>query len=236
MAETDITNETAGIRGRARRMLAAEVGAFLLLILPSLVLGALLRTPRSVGFAVTAVTTIAQDTGLVALVLYFLWRNGEPLRRLGWNFGGGVREVLVGIVLFGPIAFATSALATWLTKLGLSAPSGEISFLAPAGAGELALGVLLVAVVAVAEETIFRGYLLLRFGALTRSTEAAVILSSIVFGLGHGYEGSAGMVSVAVLGALYALVYVWRQSLIAPIVMHFLQDLLGIVIPNIGGS
>jgi membrane protease YdiL (CAAX protease family) len=233
VAETDIANETAPGGGMARRMQAAEVGAFLLLILPSLVLGALMRTPRSVGFAVTALAVIAHEAGRVGLLLYFLWRNGEPLRRLGWNLSGGAREALVGVVLFGPIAYATSALATFLTKLGLSAPSGEISFLAPSGAGELALGVVLVAVVAVAEETIFRGYLLLRFGALTRSTEAAVILSSIVFGLGHGYEGSAGMLSVATLGALYALVYVWRQSLVAPIVMHFLQDLLGIVIPGI---
>jgi membrane protease YdiL (CAAX protease family) len=49
--------------------------------------------------------------------------------------------------------------------------------------------------VAVAEETIFRGYLILRFRAVTGRTSAAVLLSSIVFSLGHGYEGMAGVIS-----------------------------------------
>jgi membrane protease YdiL (CAAX protease family) len=31
------------------------------------------------------------------------------------------------------------------------------------------------------------------------------------------------------LGLMFAVVYVWRQSLVAPIVMHFLQDFPGIV-------
>ena len=89
---------------------------------------------------------------------------------------------------------------------------------------------MLVTVVAVAEETIFRGYLLLRFPVVVRSTAASVLLSSATFAVGHGYEGSAGLVTVGVMGAVFALVYLWRRSLVAPIVMHFLQDFLGIVL------
>jgi uncharacterized protein len=37
-------------------------------------------------------------------------------------------------------------------------------------------------------------------------------------------------VTVGAMGAVFALVYVWRGSLLAPIVMHFLQDFLGIVL------
>ena len=62
------------------------------------------------------------------------------------------------------------------------------------------LAFILVTVVAVAEETIFRGYLILRFRAVTGRTSAAVLLSSIVFSLGHGYEGMAGVISVFSLG------------------------------------
>lgn len=80
-----------------------------------------------------------------------------------------------------------------------------------------------------AEETIFRGYLILRFQALTISPTAAVLLSAFIFSLGHGYEGWAGVMIVGIMGVVLALVYLWRQSLIAPIVMHFLQDFLGIV-------
>jgi membrane protease YdiL (CAAX protease family) len=59
---------------------------------------------------------------------------------------------------------------------------------------------------------------------------AAVLLSAVIFSLGHGYEGSAGVITVGAMGIALAVVYAWRRSLIAPIVMHFLQDLLAIVI------
>jgi membrane protease YdiL (CAAX protease family) len=32
------------------------------------------------------------------------------------------------------------------------------------------------------------------------------------------------------MGLAFALVYLWRKSLVAPIVMHFLQDFIGIVL------
>jgi uncharacterized protein len=97
------------------------------------------------------------------------------------------------------------------------------------------LAAVLVAVVAVAEETIFRGYLMLRFQALLRGSAQAVLLSSVIFSLGHGYEGSAGLVTVGVMGAVFAVIYLWRRSLVAPIVMHFLQDFLSIVLAPLLG-
>ena len=89
---------------------------------------------------------------------------------------------------------------------------------------------LLVIVVAIAEETMFRGYLILRLKAVTASPAAAVVLSAVIFALGHGYEGTAGVVTVGVMGLVFALIYLWRKSLIAPIVMHFLQDFISIIL------
>ena len=83
-----------------------------------------------------------------------------------------------------------------------------------------------------AEETIFRGYLLLRFQPILRSATASVLLSSVIFALGHGYEGTAGLATVGTMGAVFAVVYLWRGSLVAPIVMHFLQDIS--TLPNRG--
>ena len=90
-------------------------------------------------------------------------------------------------------------------------------------------------IVAVAEETIFRGYLLLRFGAILRNPSLGAVISAAIFSLGHGYEGSAGVLTVSFMGLVFALIYLWRQSLVAPIAMHFLQDFIGIVLlPLIG--
>ena len=93
----------------------------------------------------------------------------------------------------------------------------------------------MVIIVAFAEETVFRGYLSLRFKAVTESPSAAILLSAVIFSLGHGYEGSAGVITVSLMGLIFALVYVWRQSLVAPMVMHFLQDFIGIVLLPIVG-
>jgi len=84
--------------------------------------------------------------------------------------------------------------------------------------------------VALTEETIFRGYLILRLRAVRRSSVLAVVLSAAIFSLGHGYEGTAGVMTVGVMGAIFAIIYLWRKSLVAPIVMHFLQDFVGIVL------
>jgi membrane protease YdiL (CAAX protease family) len=63
----------------------------------------------------------------------------------------------------------------------------------------------------------------------------AVLVSTVIFSLGHGYEGTAGVITVGVLGLTFALVYVWRKSLVAPVVMHFLQDFIGIILLPLRG-
>ena len=57
-----------------------------------------------------------------------------------------------------------------------------------------------------------------------------MLLSSVIFSLRHGYEGSAGLAPIGVMGAVFAVIYLWRRSLVAPIVMRFLQDFLSIVL------
>jgi len=109
------------------------------------------------------------------------------------------------------------------------------SFLATKGIAESLLASVMVIIVAFAEETVFRGYLSLRFKAVTESPNAAILLSAVIFSLGHGYEGSAGVITVGVMGLLFDLVYVWRQSLVAPMVVHFLQDFVSIVLLPIVG-
>ncbi len=210
---------------------AREVAVFLFLIVPSMALSLFAIRQGQLGFVLTATAIIFRDLGLVSLILFFLWRNGEPVARIGWTWRQPLRELSVGVACFVPVWLGAMLLEWALLRAGLSAPATpRPSFLEARGVAEAILAVLLVTVVAVAEETIFRGYLLLRFPAVVRSMAAAVLLSSAVFALGHGYEGSAGLVTVGVLGAVFALVYLWRGSLVAPVVMHFLQDFLSVVL------
>jgi uncharacterized protein len=183
------------------------------------------------GFTITALATILRDLALVSLIGFFLWRNGEAIDRVGWNFRKGPQDVIRGLFLF-VFVFLGAAYLDWLLlAAGFSAPSTPTpKFLTVRGPAELLLALVLVVVVAVAEEIIFRGYLILRLKTVTGSTTLAVVLSSVIFSLGHGYEGTAGVVTVGFMGLFFAVVYVWRRSLVAPIVMHFLQDFLTIII------
>jgi len=141
------------------------------------------------------------------------------------------------VALFFPVTFGAGLLENWLRRAGLSTPPAHApSFLTLHGSGEVALAVLLVVIVALAEETIFRGYLLLRFQAVKPGPWAAALLSAVIFSLGHGYEGSAGVVTVGAMGFVLALIYLWRGSLTGPIIIHFLQDFSSLVLPVLGGG
>ncbi|MDA8186692.1 MAG: type II CAAX endopeptidase family protein [Dehalococcoidales bacterium] len=208
-----------------------EVSVFLFLIVPSMVLSLFVVKQGGLSFVLVAVATILRDLALVSLILLFLWRNGEPIGRIGWTFENGWKDIVLGVVLFIPLFFGAGLLESAFRAAGLSAPSTPLpSFLTAKGYSEFILAFVLVVVVALAEETIFRGYLILRFRNIAQSVPAAIILSAVIFSLGHGYEGSAGIATVGLMGVALAIVYVWRRSLVAPIVMHFLQDFIGIVL------
>lgn len=222
----------------ARLVQTMEVAVFLFLIVPSLAASFFIANQLQLSFTATAISSILNDLALMSLVFYLIWRNGESPGQIGWTSRGLKREILWGVLLFVPVSFGASALENALHAAGLSAPPKPPGFLVAAGPAKVILGVALVTVVALAEETVFRGYLLLRFMAVTGRSAAAVLLSAVIFSLGHGYEGVAGLLTVLFLGIVLAVVYLWRQSLTAPMVMHFLIDFSSIVLmaPQVRGG
>jgi membrane protease YdiL (CAAX protease family) len=221
----------------SRRQQLAEVSVFLFLIVPSMIMALFMIRHGGMSFVLIALSSILRDLALVSLIIFFLWRNGEDIGTIGWRIRNIGKEAGLGLLLFIPFSFGAGLLESGLRRIGFSAPSTPLPSLIPEKTTEeFLLAVLLVVVVAVAEETIFRGYLILRFRNTMASTAAAVLASAFIFSLGHGYEGSAGVVTVGVMGLVFALVYIWRQSLVAPVVMHFLQDFIGIVLLPLLGT
>ena len=184
------------------------MSVFLFLIVPSMVLSLFAVTRGTPGFVVTAVSVILRDLALCGLVLFFLWRNGEPRQRIGWTSRDWMRQAALGVLLF-PLMFVGAAFCAWMfSKMGLSSPRSPLrSVLSIRSVFEAPLAVLLVAVVAVTEETIFRGYLFLRLGAVTGRMPWAVFLSTVIFAMGHGYEGGVGLATVGLIGLTLGLVY-----------------------------
>ena len=214
----------------ARKVQTIELAVFLFLIVPNMAGSFFISSQTQVKFLFTALASIFNDLGLVSLVLYFIWRNREPVQQIGWTSRNLGREIAWGALIFIPVYYAANMLEAGLHQAGLSAPARTPSFLLANGSWNIVLAFFLVVVVAVAEETVFRGYLILRFKSATGRIGMAVLLSTAIFSIGHGYEGMAGILSVFFLGLVLAFVYLWRRSLVAPMVMHFLIDFTSIVV------
>jgi membrane protease YdiL (CAAX protease family) len=208
-----------------------EVLVFLIFIVPSMMGSFFAVEGGNPHFLILSSSLIFNDLAYICLIVFFLWRNGEPLADIGWKFDGMKKEAILGAGLFVPLTACVWLFETGLQRLGFSSHMNHLpGFMAFNGPGEIFLACILVIVVAIAEETIFRGYLIFRFRRVTGSLTASVIISSVLFSLGHGYEGPATMATIFVLATIVALIYVWRKSLVAPMVIHLLIDLYPLVL------
>jgi hypothetical protein len=132
----DSPAEQRGV-GPGWKVQAVELAVFLFLLAPSLLLSLFAVRQGSLPFVLVAVATIVRDLGLVAAVLYFLWRNGEGVARIGWTARHGRKEAILGAALFVPLYFATALLGEGLLRAGLSAPKTPLpSFLKAQGSAE----------------------------------------------------------------------------------------------------
>jgi membrane protease YdiL (CAAX protease family) len=76
----------------------------------------------------------------------------------------------------------------------------------------------------VAEELFFRGFLQNAFRARLPRT-LAIIAQSLIFGFGHSF-GIVHSMAASVMGVILGLVYEWRKTLIAPMLIHSLSNAL----------
>ncbi|HEY9127350.1 MAG TPA: CPBP family intramembrane glutamic endopeptidase [Acidobacteriaceae bacterium] len=102
----------------------------------------------------------------------------------------------------------------------------ELLELAPANGVEIAAWGALCLIVGFSEELAFRGYLQSQGAALFRRIPLGVLLSSVVFGFAHGYQGLRGMVLIGAFGAMFSIITLMRRSLFAGILAHAWHDFL----------
>ncbi len=88
--------------------------------------------------------------------------------------------------------------------------------------------VLLVLRAAVVEELLYRGYLIEKILQISGQGRLALICSVGAFTIAHlsGW-GAAHLIPVAIIGAIFALLYIWRRDLGSNWVGHFITDGLG---------
>ncbi len=168
------------------------------------------------------------------LVGYILWGARKKQVRLREIVGGkwkSVGDFLLDVVIaFGFWMVAAGVLAGLSYALGLASASQveqakkQLGALLPQNGLELGLWIALSATAGFCEEIMFRGYLQKQFQAATRSSAAAVVLQALVFGVAHAYQGGRRIILIAVYGALFGVLAVWRKSLRPGMFGHMMQD------------
>jgi membrane protease YdiL (CAAX protease family) len=105
------------------------------------------------------------------------------------------------------------------------------------GYGQLPLALLFGLAAGYREEFFFRAYLLARLEELGVPGASAVAGSTLLFCLGHVYEGPLGVLTVAALGVLLCVVYRRRPNLHVIAVSHGLYNtlalLLSLLLPSV---
>ena len=79
----------------------------------------------------------------------------------------------------------------------------------------------------ICEELVYRGYLQRQFWSLTKSLPLAFVLQSVVFGVGHIYQGWKPALVTASYGLVFGLVAAWRRSIIPGAIAHAVVDIMG---------
>jgi membrane protease YdiL (CAAX protease family) len=79
----------------------------------------------------------------------------------------------------------------------------------------------------VCEEIIFRGFLLfyLHTSPWKLDLTLALLISSVIFGLQHLYQGVNGVMASSVMGLMLGLLFLLTGNLVFPIALHTVMDL-----------
>jgi CAAX protease family protein len=103
----------------------------------------------------------------------------------------------------------------------------RFSFFLPLNAVERTWWVFVSLTAGITEEILYRGFLIHYFFAAPfhAALAVAVIVSSVVFGAGHLYQGMAGFISAVILGLLFSAVFLMTGNLLLPMILHALIDL-----------
>jgi len=81
-------------------------------------------------------------------------------------------------------------------------------------------------------EELWRVFILTRFEKVFGKPGLifALILSSVIFGLGHLYQGLSGLISISIIGFFYALVYLRKRSAVEAILAHSTENIISIIL------
>ena len=182
--------------------------------------------------AAIAVSVCVKAVVVLVVAWLLLAANGERLSSLGFT-GPALKAALVWgpLLAAGVFLFTNVVLGGALRAMGTPARPEALPglFRDPRQAP---LWVFAAVVGGGFAEELLRAFVLTRFdrsfGRI--GLAAAVVVDSVVFGLGHLYQGVTAAIQSGITGFLFALVFLWRRRAADSMVVHAIFDLLGIAL------
>lgn len=181
---------------------------------------------------VLLVSTIVMQWAIFLLIYVAVFRERTFLTGLGF------RKIML-IDFYWAFAFLLGAnlllagLAWMLEQVGLPMP-GEISLLIPTDTPGRILWVAVSFTAGFCEETAFRGYLMtrLRLVGKFQSWVIPTIVSAVVFGALHSYQGLPGMILITTYGLMFSFLFIRTGRIWPGIIAHFFQDFGALFFPQ----
>ena len=174
----------------------------------------------------------------VLLVIYFLTdqrqavgpdggHSGSAFRKLGFNFARPGRDLLQGLGLAAVIGIPSLGLYAAGRVLGITTaiiPSALDAYW-------WTVPVLILSAIrhGVVEEVIVVGYLLDRFGKFGWSVPVSIMVSSLLRGSYHLYQGFGPFIGNVVMGIVFAWLYTRTRRVMPLVIAHALLDIVAFV-------
>lgn len=135
--------------------------------------------------------------------------------------------VVAGDLLFAALGYFVANLAgDWLRAALGNAPANT-AFLLPRSGTERLLWVAVSCTAGLCEEIVYRGYLQRQLGRLTGYLPLGVILQAVAFGVSHGYQGYASMLTTGAYGLTLGVLVWWRGNVRSAALAHAATDIIG---------
>ena len=130
-----------------------------------------------------------------------------------------------GVLWVGAMTVAAIGIAWIGTRFGWR-ESETLEWLLPESARERALFVALSISAGIGEELAYRAFLIPALERASGSLALAVVVSSIAFGMMHGYQQASGAIRASLLGALLAVPVLVTGSVLPSMAAHALYDIV----------
>ena len=167
--------------------------------------------------------TMASHWTLFALLLLLWAASDRAWRELGFGLEFDTRFVVGAALTLGIIV----VLMLQLRQIDRASEEdlGNLQFLFPRTRSELRGFYGLSVTAGIVEEALWRGFLFWYLGHFM-PLWAAAIVSAVGFGVAHAYQGPAAIPRIILVGGAFAGLYLLTGSLLLPIILHALVDLL----------